>query len=88
LLLNYNEFKLIIPKNMKLQLVNITYEIEVEPGEKLILPESIRESIGAGNWIITIQSKLDSSPVTRSHDAFLKGYTPEDEGLYDDYTTG
>ncbi|MEG3900585.1 DUF2281 domain-containing protein [Microcoleus sp. B4-C5] len=22
---------------------------------------------------------------TRSHDAFLKGYAPEDEGLYDDY---
>jgi hypothetical protein len=51
---------------MKMQLVNITYEIEVEPGEKLILPESIRESIGVGNWIITIQSKLDSSPVTRT----------------------
>jgi hypothetical protein len=24
---------------------------------------------------------------TRSHDAFLKGYVPEDEGLYDDYST-
>ncbi|MEG5030210.1 DUF2281 domain-containing protein [Microcoleus sp. AT8-B1] len=24
---------------------------------------------------------------TRSHDAFLKGYAPEDEGLYDDYST-
>ena len=23
--------------------------------------------------------------ITRSHDAFLKGYAPEDEGLYDDY---
>ena len=25
--------------------------------------------------------------ITRSHDAFLKGYAPEDEGLYDDYRT-
>ncbi|WP_445306662.1 hypothetical protein [Microcoleus vaginatus] len=24
---------------------------------------------------------------TRSHDAFLKGYVPEDEGLYDEYST-
>ena len=24
---------------------------------------------------------------TRRHDAFLKGYVPEDEGLYDDYST-
>ena len=23
--------------------------------------------------------------ITRSHDAFLKGYAPQDEGLYDDY---
>jgi hypothetical protein len=59
-----------IPKNMKMQLVNITYEIEVKPGKKLILPEFIRESIGAGNWIITIQPKLNYSPVTRSHDPF------------------
>jgi hypothetical protein len=73
---------------MKTQVVNITYEIELKPGEKLTLPESIRESIGAGNWIITIQSKLNSSPVNRSHEAFLNSYVPEDEGLYDDYTTG
>jgi hypothetical protein len=73
---------------MKTQVVNITYEIEIKPGEKLTLPESLTNNIGAGNWIITIQAKPNSSPVTRSHDAFLKGYTSEDEGLYDDYTTG
>ena len=28
---------------------------------------------------------LIDSAITRSHDAFLKGYAPEDEGLYDDY---
>jgi hypothetical protein len=73
---------------MKTQVVNITYEIELKPGEKLTLPESLTESIGAGNWIITIQPKPNSPIATRSHDAFLKGYTPEDEGLYDNYTTG
>jgi antitoxin (DNA-binding transcriptional repressor) of toxin-antitoxin stability system len=28
-----------------------------------------------------------SVPVMRNHDAFLNGYAPEDEGLYDDYPT-
>ena len=28
---------------------------------------------------------LIDSAITRSHEAFLKGYAPEDEGLYDDY---
>jgi hypothetical protein len=28
---------------------------------------------------------LTDLAITRSHDAFLKGYAPEDEGLYDDY---
>ncbi|HEY9853519.1 MAG TPA: hypothetical protein V6D28_28875 [Leptolyngbyaceae cyanobacterium] len=73
---------------MKTQLVKLTYEIELQPGEKLTLPASLVESIGAGNWIITIQPKQTEPPITRSHDAFLRGYAPEDEGLYDDYPTG
>jgi hypothetical protein len=31
------------------------------------------------------QEYLIDPATTRSHDAFLKGYAPEDEGLYDDY---
>lgn len=27
---------------------------------------------------------ISSQTVTRSHDSFLNGYSPEDEGLYDD----
>lgn len=73
---------------MKSQVVNLTYEIELKPGEKLTLPESLVESVGAGNWIITIQPKPTSPVITRSHDAFLNSYAPEDEGLYDDYPTG
>jgi hypothetical protein len=73
---------------MKSQLINLTYEIELQPGEKLSLPESLVQSLGAGLWIITIQPKSTIPVITRSHDAFLKGYAPEDEGLYDDYPTG
>jgi hypothetical protein len=72
---------------MRSGLVNLTYEIELQPGEKLTLPESLVESIGAGRWIITVQpfTSVSSSPPIRSHTAFLNSYAPEDEGLYDHY---
>ncbi|MCC5639052.1 hypothetical protein LC593_25115 [Nostoc sp. CHAB 5844] len=67
---------------MEQQLITLTYEIELEPGEKLHLPESLLESIGARSWVITIQKKAKLPVDTRYHDAFLQGYAPEDEGLY------
>jgi len=70
---------------MKEKVVNLTYEIDLQPGEKLTLPESLVESVGAGSWIITVQPKQSYPVITRSHDGFLKGYALEDEGLYDDY---
>jgi len=71
------------------KLIKLTYEIELQTGEKLTLPNSLVESIGAGRWVITIEPSIEEKTpvVTRRHDAFLKGYAPEDEGLYDDYTT-
>ncbi|MBL7183811.1 MAG: hypothetical protein ISS50_05110 [Anaerolineae bacterium] len=67
---------------MKNSLVNLTYEIELEPGEKLTLPESLIAHVNAGRWLITIHPL----PIpTRSHSAFLNSYAPEDEGVYDDY---
>ncbi len=66
-----------------------TYEIDLQPGEPLALPPDLATSIGAGRWLITIQPVVPpcSAPLpTRSHQAFLKSYAPEDEGLYDDYT--
>ncbi len=43
---------------------------------------SLLESVGAGRWVITIAQEATAPVITRSHDAFLKGYAPEDEGLY------
>ena len=68
--------------NMQNNLVNLTYEIELEPGEKLTLPESLITHVNAGRWLITIQPL---PALIRSHSAFLNSYAPEDEGLYDDY---
>ncbi len=67
---------------MKSQVVSLTYEIELQPGEELALPESLVKSLGAGRWLITVRPL----PAAQLHDtnAFLDNYAPEDEGLYDD----
>jgi hypothetical protein len=65
---------------MKDQLTHLTYEIELQPGEKLTLPPALVNSVGPGRWLITVQP---AGPAVRNHAAFLNGYAPEDEGLYD-----
>ena len=67
---------------MKDQLVNLTYTIELQPGEKLALPPAAVQSVGPGRWIVNIRPA--GSNGTRRHDAFLNSYAAEDEGLYDD----
>jgi hypothetical protein len=72
--------------NMQSQPVNLSYEIELQPGETLALPPELTTSVGAGRWLITIQPvPTPSSLPTRNHSAFLNSYVPKDEGLYDDY---
>lgn len=68
---------------MKDELVHLTYEIELQPGEQLRLPEALLAGIGPGRWRLTIQPV--PAPPIRNHAALLRGYAPEDEGLYDDY---
>lgn len=68
---------------MKDQPLNLSYEIELQPGEKLTMPPALVASVGAGRWIVTVQPARPASAVRR-HAAFLNGYAPEDEGLYDD----
>jgi hypothetical protein len=75
---------------MKSRLVNLTFEVELQPGEKFVLPEEL-ERLGVGRWIITVQpalSKSSTNSLLLNHDAFLDSYAPEDEGLYDDDPPG
>ena len=75
---------------MKSHLTQLTYEIELQPGEKMALPESFTNTVSEGRWQITIKplpANGDSIP-TRDHSAFLHSYAPSDEGLYDDNPTG
>lgn len=65
-------------------LLQLACEIEIKPGESLTLPPDLVERVGAGRWIVTVQPVTGGESV-RLHDAFLHGYAPEDEGLYDDY---
>ena len=64
-------------------------DIELAPGEKLTLPSSIVDNIGPGHWLITISPVGPGyeNEVFRDHSAFLNGYEPDDEGLYDDFTS-
>ena len=61
----------------------VSCQIELRPGEKLVLPVEIQQQVGPGSWVITIRPADDGQALIRDHRAFLSGYAPEDEGLYD-----
>ncbi len=69
------------------QIITVTYDGEVlKPSQKLFLDIGKKyqiELIDDNN----IHSLPENQPRTniRSHESFLNGYAPEDEGLYDDY---
>jgi hypothetical protein len=68
---------------MHQQPLELTYEVELGPGERLELPELLIDRVGPGRWMITVQPLPPRSSL-RTHSAFLNSYGPEDEGLYDD----
>jgi len=67
---------------MKDEIRQLAYEIELQPGEKLTLPQGLIESVGAGRWLISVEPADHGKAPLRGHDAFLNGYVAEDEGLY------
>lgn len=74
---------------MNSKLVNLTYEVQLQSGETLVLPDTITKNLSEGRWLVTIQPADSSHQLSmpRNHDAFLNGYAPEDDNLYDDYPT-
>lgn len=97
----YNKLNPVLLKLMNTQVVSLSCEVELFAGETLTLPEDLTNRIGVGRWLISIAPaplpKPEQSPgmeivqiaePVRQHDAFLNGYAPEDEGLYDDYLAG
>jgi hypothetical protein len=75
---------------MQAAITKLSYEVELAPGETLQLPQRIADSVGPGQWLVTIEP-LPSTVLrerVRGHSAFLNSYVAEDEGLYDDYPAG
>lgn len=75
---------------MQSKLTEITYDVELQPGEPLSLPEDAAGILGPGHWLVSIRPAkpaAQNGPL-RDHAAFLNSYVPEDEGLYDDYSAG
>jgi len=75
---------------MQSHLTEITYNVELQAGEELSLPQDVAAILGPGHWLVTIKPADSSSDggSVRDHVAFLNSFAPEDEGLYDDYSTG
>ena len=71
---------------MEDQMIQLDYEVELAPGEKLSLPASIVDNVGPGRWLVTVcpSTKGTGPTAVRRHDGLLRAYAPEDEGLYDD----
>lgn len=73
---------------MKIEPRHLAYVIELQPGEKLTLPASLIEGVGPGRWVLTVQPADSAGMPVRGHEAFLKSYSEQDEGLYDDCARG
>lgn len=74
---------------MDSKVTEITFDVQLQPGEALSFPPGVPQIVGPGHWLVSIRpadSGSASGPV-RSHDAFMNSYAPEDDGLYDDYSS-
>jgi hypothetical protein len=68
---------------MNQTLRQLSYEIELQPGEQLTFPPSVVQAVGAGRWLVTVEPVPPGAMSIRNHAAFLNGYVAGDEGLYD-----
>ena len=65
--------------------MEITYVVELKPGQPLSLPNEAAQIIGPGRWQISIRPfEPGTGEAVREHSAFLNSFAPEDEGLHDE----
>ncbi len=72
---------------MKATPLEVAYEIVVEPGESLKLPDEVSVQFQEGTWVLTVRARAADESY-RDHSSFLSGYSEDDEGLYDDVPAG
>lgn len=71
---------------MKQNLVNLVWEIEIGPDERLSFPQELIDIVSTGRWLVSISPADRGQPApTRDHSAFLQSYSPEDDALYENY---
>ncbi len=72
---------------MPMSTAQLTWEVELQPGEEFRLPPALADRVGPGHWLVTITPlpATETEGPVRDHSAFLNSYVAEDEGLYDDY---
>ena len=75
---------------MQSKLAEVIYDVELQSGEPLRLPDDAAAILGPGHWLISIRpaGETHRKSEIRNHAALLNSYAPEDEGLYDDYSAG
>jgi hypothetical protein len=66
----------------------ITFDLQLQPGEPLQLPKEAAAIVGPGHWLVSVRPADCQSGPVRDHSAFVNSFAPEDEGLYDDYSAG
>ena len=75
---------------MQSKLAEITFDLELQPGEPLSLPKEAAEIVGPGHWLVSVRpaAQVGHNSPLRDHTAFLNSCVPEDESLCDDYSAG
>jgi hypothetical protein len=75
---------------MQSKVTEITFDVTLQPGEPLTLPQDASQIVGPGHWLVSIRPVDPAGDLgaVRDHSAFLNSYAPDDEGLYDDYSAG
>jgi hypothetical protein len=68
---------------VKVEAVHRKYPIQIEESDRKRLPAALLEILPEGDWLVTVEPAGEERGF-RDHGSFLRGYAPEDEGLYDD----
>ncbi len=67
---------------MEKKRIDLSWEIEIGPGEKLMLSRELVDIVGPGRWLLTL-SHLDEQQPGRIRDQrpFLQSYAPDDDAV-------
>ena len=68
---------------MRIESLHRKYRVQIDESDRKRLPEALQDVFLEGEWLVTVEPAAEDDAI-RNHDAFLAGYSDEDDGLYDD----